>query len=47
MPWSSKQWQAIAASTMRKFGKKRGRKKLHEYKMEAGGHATKKARRKS
>jgi hypothetical protein len=47
MPWSPSQWRAIAASTMRKYGKKQGRKKLHEYKVEAGGSATKKARKKS
>lgn len=39
MPWSSSQWRAIAASTMKKYGEKEGRKKLHEYKVEAGGHA--------
>jgi hypothetical protein len=34
---------------MQRLGKKKGRRKLHEYKVEAGGHATttgaKKARR--
>ena len=40
MPWPPDQWRAIAATTMRRLGKKRGRRKLHEYKMEAGGHAT-------
>jgi hypothetical protein len=39
MPWSHAQWNAIAARTMAKYGKAKGRKKLHQYKMEAGGHA--------
>jgi len=39
MPWPLKQWQAIAASTIRKKGKKAGRAYLHKLKEEAGGHA--------
>lgn len=46
MPWTSKQWRAIASRVMSKYGKKAGRQKLHQYKMEAGGHAVKKPRRK-
>ena len=39
MPWPAKQWAAIAADTIRRYGKKKGEAKLHRYKEEAGGHA--------
>lgn len=49
MPWPPKQWRAITASTIRRYGREEGEKRLRRYKNEAqarkGGKALRDAAR--
>lgn len=42
MPWTQRQWSAMAADYVRRYGKKKGREKLHALKVKHGGNVIKK-----